>query len=86
MSSRWLGFYACENGDETFHILVTDDDGGRIFADQIADRAEAEWMCSALTAALSTTALPNSRTTPGPEEVAAMRAEERCVHCGELVR
>ena len=49
---RWTGFYVYGNGDGTHHILVTDDSGGRIFADGIADRDEAEWMAKTLIDAL----------------------------------
>ncbi len=49
---RWEGFYAHGNGDVTFHILVVEGDGGRVIADGISGRAEAEWIAKTLTDAL----------------------------------
>ena len=65
---RWEGFHAYGNGDGTFHILVVEGDGGRIVADGISDRAEAEWMADA-----------NSRPAAGAAE-RRMKAEEGNTH------
>jgi hypothetical protein len=58
---RWTGFAAYRNQDGTWHILVMDDAGGRIIADGIHDRDEAEWMARTLTDALPPKPPPDTR-------------------------
>jgi hypothetical protein len=50
---RWTGFAAHQNPNGTWHIIVTDDGGGRrLIADDIPDQDEAEWIARTLTDAL----------------------------------
>jgi hypothetical protein len=51
---RWEGFHVYGNRDGgTFHILVIDSNRGRVFADQLNDREDAEWTAGVLNAALA---------------------------------
>jgi hypothetical protein len=50
--SRWLSFGAYLNEDGTWYLIVTDEGGGRQFADQIISQHDAEWAADALNAAL----------------------------------
>jgi hypothetical protein len=50
---RWQYFKAYHNRDGTAHVLVIDDSGGYIFADNLTDFESAEWAAEALNAALA---------------------------------
>jgi hypothetical protein len=41
------------NGDDSFHLLLTDDSGGFIFADGIFDEERARWLAALVNAAMT---------------------------------
>lgn len=51
-SLKYESFTVYENPNGTFHILVVAGNGGYIFADNINDKGEADWVAALLNAAI----------------------------------
>jgi hypothetical protein len=49
---RWGSFHVYSNADRTFHVLVVDENGGCVFADQFQTASQAEWACGLFNAAI----------------------------------
>ena len=53
MAQRDRHCWVFPNGDDSFHLLLTDDSGGFIFADNIDDEERARWLAALVNAAMN---------------------------------